>query len=159
VRRPDNHTETPWRPTLAHKYHAQVPLGYIFRDGVEIEDNKHPYHYEITNFQHPSRMFQPSTPVAPKSFADTPFTWVDTPAAFASMLDALRRAPEIAIDLEHHDYRTFGGFVCLMQISTREEDWIVDTLALRDELEELNEVFTDPNVVKVRSGILRVKPG
>ena len=68
------------------------------------------------------------------------------------MLDKLRGASEIAVDLEYHSYRTFGGFVCLMQISTREEDFVVDTLALRDEMEELNEVFTDPNVVKVFHG-------
>ena len=64
-------------------------------------------------------------------------------------LEKLRGASEIAIDLEYHNYRTFGGFVCLMQISTREEDFIVDTLAIREELEELNEVFTNPNIVKV----------
>ncbi|KAG6805895.1 hypothetical protein H0H93_003877, partial [Arthromyces matolae] len=34
-------------------------------------------------------------------------------------------------------------------ISTREEDFIIDTLALRDELAELNEAFTNPNIVKV----------
>ena len=38
----------------------------------------------------------------------------------------------------------------MMQISTREEDFVVDTLALREEMEELNEVFTNPNIVKVR---------
>jgi exosome complex exonuclease RRP6 len=26
---PDNFAEGPWRPTLQHKYHAQVPLGYV----------------------------------------------------------------------------------------------------------------------------------
>jgi len=26
---------------------------------------------------------------------------------------------EFAVDLEHHDYRSFLGFTCLMQISTR----------------------------------------
>jgi exosome complex exonuclease RRP6 len=96
-------------------------------------------------------MFGHAEPVLPKSFEDTPFTWVDTVETFGQMLDALRNAREIAVDLEHHDYRTFSGFVCLMQVSTRGQDWIVDTLALRDELEELNEVFTDPNIVKVRN--------
>jgi hypothetical protein len=33
---------------------------------------------------------------------------------------------------------------------SREEDWITDTLALREELEASNEVFTDPIVIKVR---------
>jgi exosome complex exonuclease RRP6 len=65
------------------------------------------------------------------------------------MLRELRQASEIAVDLEHHDYRSYYGFVCLMQISTRTQDWIVDTLELREELIALNEVFTDPKIVKV----------
>ena len=40
-----------------------------------------------------------------------------------------------------------------MQISTRDEDFIIDTLKLRDELHVLNEVFTDPKILKV---ILRI---
>jgi len=66
------------------------------------------------------------------------------------MLVKLRRVSEVAIDLEHHSYRSYAGFLCLMQISTREEDWIIDTLTLREELMELNEIFTDPKIVKVR---------
>lgn len=66
------------------------------------------------------------------------------------MLQKLRNAEEIAVDLEYHNYRSYSGFVCLMQISSRDEDFIVDTLCLREELEELNEVFTNPNIVKVR---------
>ncbi len=94
-------------------------------------------------------MFTSTPPISPRPFEDTPFSWVSTAQEFASMLDKLRSAAEIAIDLEHHNYRTFSGFVCLMQISTREEDFVVDTLALREEMEELNEMFTNPNIVKV----------
>lgn len=65
------------------------------------------------------------------------------------MLGKIRQVKEIAVDLEHHRHRSFNGFVCLMQISTRHEDFIVDTLILREELEELNEVFTDPDIIKV----------
>lgn len=36
-----------------------------------------------------------------------------------------------------------------MQISTREEDFIIDTLELRSEMYVLNEAFTDPAIVKV----------
>lgn len=39
-----------------------------------------------------------------------------------------------------------------MQISTREEDFIVDTLTLRKQLWILNRVFTNPNIVKVLHG-------
>jgi exosome complex exonuclease RRP6 len=98
-------------------------------------------------------MFHSSTPISPGSFEETPFTWVATPADLTSLIEKLRKATEIAVDLEHHDYRTFGGFLCLMQISTRAEDWIIDTLVLREELAELNEIFTDPKIVKVCSSV------
>ena len=93
-------------------------------------------------------MFQSQTPIPYKPLDETPFTWVSTPIQLAELIDKLRRAREVAIDLEYHSYRTYTGFVCLMQISTREEDWIVDPFELRDELEDLNEIFTNPNIVK-----------
>lgn len=71
------------------------------------------------------------------------------------MLSKLKQATEIAVDLEHHSYRSYAGFLCLMQISNRERDWVVDLLAIRDEVEALNEVFTDPTIVKVCSHNLR----
>lgn len=67
------------------------------------------------------------------------------------MLQELKEAKEIAVDLEHHDFRTYVGLVSLLQISTREKDWIVDTLKpWRHKLQILNEVFADPTIVKVR---------
>ena len=69
------------------------------------------------------------------------------------MLQELKQTKEIAIDLEHHDSRSFIGLVSLMQISTRNRDWIVDTLKpWRRKLQCLNEVFADPNIVKVLHG-------
>lgn len=55
----------------------------------------------------------------------------------------------ISILKQAHSYRTYQGFTCLMQISTRNADYIIDTLELRDKMEVLNEMFTDPAVVKV----------
>lgn len=67
------------------------------------------------------------------------------------MLGELRNAREIAIDLEHHDAHSYVGLVSLMQISTRDHDWVVDTLQpWRGDLQILNEVFADPKIVKVR---------
>ena len=39
-----------------------------------------------------------------------------------------------------------------MQISTRKEDFLIDTIKLRDDLDELNSVFTNPRIVKVFHG-------
>jgi len=110
----------------------------------------HPYLDEILQISYPQHMFQRTQPCPPKAFEDTPFTWVATPEDLARLLQKLRHVPEIAVDLEHHSYRSYYGFVCLMQISTREEDFIIDTLALREDLEDLNVIFVDPTIVKVR---------
>ncbi|ETE69343.1 Exosome component 10, partial [Ophiophagus hannah] len=54
--------------------------------------------------------------------------------------------------VQHHSYRSFLGLTCLMQISTRTEDFIIDPLELRSDLYILNETFTDPAIVKVLHG-------
>ena len=70
------------------------------------------------------------------------FLFVQDLETFQTLLTELRSADikEIAIDLEHHSYHSYQGFTCLMQLSTRTKDYIIDTLALRDNLQDLNEV-------------------
>ena len=88
-------------------------------------------------------------------FDSTTATLVDTPKLLMSMIEELRSAEEIAIDLEHHDEHSYIGLVSLMQISTREKDWIIDTLKpWRQDLEILNKIFADPKILKVSSSWL-----
>lgn len=55
--------------------------------------------------------------------------------------------------LAHHARSSFQGFTCLMQISTRTQDWLVDTLALRSQIgPALAALCADPTVVKVLHG-------
>ena len=103
-------------------------------------------------------MFQSQTLIRFIPLDEAPLTWVSTRAQLTALIDKLRESREIAIDLEYHSYRAYRGFVCLMQISTREEDWIVDPFELRDDLEDLNEVFTNPSIVKARSILLTADP-
>ncbi|KAJ7350170.1 Exosome component 10 [Desmophyllum pertusum] len=56
------------------------------------------------------------------------------------------------LDYFHHSYRSFQGFCCLMQISTRQKDYLIDTLELRNELQILNDSFTNPKILKVFHG-------
>ena len=74
-------------------------------------------------------------PIPPVPLEDNDVIWVDNSHTFTLMLNDLKNATEIAVDLEHHDYRSYHGFICLMQISTRQQDWIVDTLELREEID------------------------
>jgi len=80
------------------------------------------------------------------------YHYIDDLNKLEHMSMLLSSVPEFAIDLEAHNYRSFQGFVCLMQISTRQDDFIVDTLLLRKHMHILNQSFTNPNIVKVLHG-------
>ena len=78
---------------------------------------------------------------------ETPFTYIDTEEQLRAMVDKLEDAKEIAVDLEHHSYRTFQGLTCLMQLSDRHEDFVIDVLKLRHLMGPLlAPIFADPQV-------------
>ena len=155
--RPDNSDSSPFRPLLKAKPHATIPLseslGNPPKDNGPQTGYDHPYRVEITESRYPSFVYTSSPPQEYLPFDSTTATFVDTFEGVESMLEELKSAKEIAIDLEHHDMHSYYGIVCLMQISTRDKDWIVDTLKpWREKLSILNEVFADPSILKVLHG-------
>ncbi|RKP10165.1 ribonuclease H-like domain-containing protein [Thamnocephalis sphaerospora] len=152
----DNSNNVPFVPKIKSKPNAQVPLGYgklaLTVDWLVQTVAPHPYDYELQHISYPEKLLEihPETPYT--LFEDTDAIWVDTTAALQTMIVELKKATEIAVDLEAHDYRSFQGFTCLMQISTRTQDYLVDTLALRSDLHLINDVFTDPKITKVFHG-------
>jgi exosome complex exonuclease RRP6 len=110
----------------------------------------HPYETEILQLRYPDFVYQKKDPIPYLPVDTTSATFVDTLEGVLEMLSELKTASEIAVDLEHHDARSYVGLVSLMQISTRKRDWIVDTLKpWRRKLEVLNQVFADPSILKV----------
>jgi exosome complex exonuclease RRP6 len=92
-------------------------------------------------------------PLSPTSFEDTPFEFIDSLPALRAATARLAAATEVAVDLESHSYRSFQGFVCLIQLSTRSEDIVIDALKLRAHVgPALAPVFADPAIVKVLQG-------
>ncbi|MED6145326.1 hypothetical protein PIB30_024079 [Stylosanthes scabra] len=92
-------------------------------------------------------------PVKPSSLDSTPFKLVDDVKGLKELAAKLRSVDEFAVDLEHNQYRSFQGLTCLMQISTRSEDFVVDTLKLRIHVGPyLREIFKDPSKRKVMHG-------
>jgi ribonuclease D len=89
---------------------------------------------------------------------------VETKSELEALAERLAGAKEIAVDLEHHSYRTFAGFTCLIQISVRPHpnpsterertnDFLVDALKLRSSIGPvLAPIFANPAVVKVMHG-------
>jgi len=87
--------------------------------------------------------------------------------------DPAQNVREIAVDLEAHSHRSFGGITCLMQLSLRRNanaganddgsdhnafvetasDFLIDSIALRSVMNRhLAAVFADPDIVKVMHG-------
>lgn len=92
-------------------------------------------------------------PVKPPPLESTPFKMVEEVKDLKELAAKLRSVTEFAVDLEHNQYRSFQGLTCLMQISTRTEDFVVDTLKLRIHVGPyLREIFKDPTKKKVMHG-------
>ncbi|KAL8673548.1 MAG: hypothetical protein Q9168_002037 [Polycauliona sp. 1 TL-2023] len=153
---PTNDETAPFKPLLDSKPNAVVSLEESLVLAATQDGSmhyNHPYEQEIIQSTYPDTAYVKEDPIMYHPFESTTATWVDTPEAVQDMLRDLKSAKEIAVDLEHHDVHSYVGLVSLMQISTREKDWIVDTLVpWREELQILNEVFTDPRIIKVLHG-------
>ncbi|XP_010467495.1 PREDICTED: protein RRP6-like 1 isoform X2 [Camelina sativa] len=92
-------------------------------------------------------------PVKPLPLEETPFKIVEEVKDLKELAATLQSVEEFAVDLEHNQYRSFQGLTCLMQISTRTEDYIVDTFKLWDHIGPyLRELFKDPKKKKVMHG-------
>lgn len=151
---PVDNSNTHFIRKITVKPNAQVDLTYGLEktDTPELASQPHPYEYEIKHLEYPTHMFEERPEQLYNPFDSTTAIWVDTVEALKDMCTTLEMQREIAIDLEHHNYRSFQGFVCLMQVSTRDQDFLVDTLELRDSLHLLNQAFTDPKIIKVFHG-------
>uniref|UniRef100_A0A8C3LSJ2 Exosome complex component 10 n=1 Tax=Chrysolophus pictus TaxID=9089 RepID=A0A8C3LSJ2_CHRPC len=112
----------------------------------------HPYQYELEHFSPPDGVLKKPEPQMYRPIKETPCHFITTLDELVELNEKLMNCKEFALDLEHHSYRSFLGLTCLMQISTRTEDFIIDTLELRSDMSILNETFTDPAIVKVLHG-------
>lgn len=149
VRRPQLSFETPVDNSAA-------PFTPIYRDASGVQHTgvagEHPFHDAIRAFSVPEAQMMPKAEIPPVPLETCPLSFVDTPDAMQAMVAKLLSASEIAVDLEHHDFYSYQGFTCLMQISTREEDFIVDCLQLRASMGALAPVFLNPSILKVFHG-------
>lgn len=66
----------------------------------------------------------------------------------AELVAHLRTQPAVAVDTEADSFFSYREKVCLVQVSTRERDWLIDPLAGLD-LAPLGELLADPAVCKV----------
>ena len=150
--KPDN-TEAPFVPLIKSKPHSVKPLAILAEKGEDgLIFYSHPYEIEIEKFEPRDDVLVLVETVRPKAIEETPFEYIASVDQLKNLVKKLEACTEIAVDLEHHSYRSYQGFTCLMQISTRSEDFVIDTLELRDEVQILNEIFANPKILKVFHG-------
>ena len=83
---------------------------------------------------------------------ESKLTYIEEEDELNKMLEKLEKLKEISIDLEHHSKESYLGITCLIQISDREEDYIIDALKLRNNLNKLNIILTNPKIIKIFHG-------
>eukprot|EP00252_Welwitschia_mirabilis_P022092 TRINITY_DN5868_c0_g1_i2.p1 TRINITY_DN5868_c0_g1~~TRINITY_DN5868_c0_g1_i2.p1 ORF type:complete len:406 (+),score=81.47 TRINITY_DN5868_c0_g1_i2:103-1320(+) len=113
----------------------------------------HPLLDELNRLEFFDSSCVPSIPVVPCPWDSTPFQFIETIDGLNNMAAELRSVKEIAVDLEHNQYRSYQGITCLMQISTRTKDFVVDTLVLNNHVGPcLRDIFANPSITKVMHG-------
>ncbi|XP_011189712.2 exosome component 10 [Zeugodacus cucurbitae] len=150
----DNSALTPFVPRIKDKPNSLKPLAVLpeYDESGNISSYLHPYEFELMKWEIPTGQLSRVTPKEPKKLGDTELLYIDTVPKLNAAVEELRKHSEIAIDVEHHSYRTFLGFTCLVQVSTRNKDYLFDALELRDDMHVLNTVFTNPKIVKIFHG-------
>ncbi|HOL50057.1 MAG TPA: HRDC domain-containing protein, partial [bacterium] len=68
-----------------------------------------------------------------------------------TLVERLKKEEEIAFDIEGNSLYSYHSKICLIQVSTRSENFIIDPLKIKNTY-VLNEVFTNPHIVKVLHG-------
>jgi ribonuclease D len=74
--------------------------------------------------------------------------WVASPMALQSMVKHLENEPSFAVDTESNSLFVYREQVCLIQISTIKDDYLIDPLVL-DDLSILGPLFANPSIEKV----------
>jgi ribonuclease D len=77
-----------------------------------------------------------------------PPVWVSKPSELKHLADELRTQPRVAVDTESNSLHAYREQVCLIQISTPQLDYLIDSIELTD-LDALTTFFATPKIEKI----------
>lgn len=77
-----------------------------------------------------------------------PVVIIEKRSDFSTLISQLSKASHISVDTESNSFYAYYNRICLIQVSTEEEDYIIDPFAL-DDIKELGEIFSNPDIEKV----------
>lgn len=107
----DNSLSTPFIPRIKDKPNSIRPLALLpeYDDDGNVVNYLHPYELEIEKFEPSDELLTKKEPQVPENISNFPYNYIDTEIKLNEMVEELRTANEIAVDLEHHSYRTYLG--------------------------------------------------
>ncbi len=74
-----------------------------------------------------------------------PFSLINTSAELAQLMDQLRKEPVLALDTEASSFHRYKERICLIQLSTRKNTWLIDPLTVED-MAPLGRMLEDPAI-------------
>ncbi|CAD8200424.1 unnamed protein product [Paramecium pentaurelia] len=158
----------PFIPVLKYKHYAQTELDqkiieaqntpYQFFEKYSIDEFAHPYYEEIMRLT--PLDFVIDVPQKINRYRDLePPIMINNPDHLGELILKIQQEvdqngfSEIAVDLEHNHQISYLGITCLIQLSTRTQDYIIDPFPLWKQIGDmLSVVFTNPKIIKVFHG-------
>mmetsp|Transcript_14646 Transcript_14646/g.28371 ORF Transcript_14646/g.28371 Transcript_14646/m.28371 type:complete len:1159 (-) Transcript_14646:308-3784(-) len=148
-----DNTTTPFIPSLQFKPHGVTPLN---SDKLLSEPWTSPYTDEINRLRFANSLpFKtPQKFRNPHNLPQFPFQFVEQEYQLEELARLLDTSglKEVGVSVQNHSFRSYQGFLCLIQISTYNGDFVIDALALRRSIHVLAPFFANPSIVKVLYG-------
>ncbi|CAA6671929.1 unnamed protein product [Spirodela intermedia] len=123
-----------------------------FQHLKQVSMKEHPFEDKITYLlDHPPNLPRFTNRNEHRHLSPS-YVWVSTEDQLESLAEILKKEQAFAVDTEQHSLRSFLGFTALMQISTQEHDFLLDTIALHDVMGILRPIFGSYSICKVFHG-------
>jgi len=118
------------------------------------EDAKpvHPYKDKLATFKPNDWQLKKQIALAPAPLEDDTYTFVDSVSSLNEMMVELRKVKEVAISVQFERSTHFHPTCRLLEISTRNHDYIIDAMTLKEEVKVINEITSDESILKVFYG-------
>lgn len=72
----------------------------------------------LIDITYPSWELEPPASITPpRPENETPLIIIDDEPSMLRLCEELKHERSFAVDLEHHNYRSYQGFTCLIQVS------------------------------------------
>jgi ribonuclease D len=78
-----------------------------------------------------------------------PVHFIDTPEGLHAALAEWKTADLVGMDCESNSFFAYQERLCLLQVTANGKDYVVDPIALGDELKAINDLLADPEVIVI----------